>query len=111
MQWNLAAKILSLSRRGCIATWKLTAAKRQTWQRRRLSEASHESACLQRGVRMVLNKDYRPSNRPPTGPRGELRRGTASSENTRERGRAHGGVAWCVVDRCGFMMGGTRQVL
>src|SRR5262245_40539970 len=42
MQWDLAAKILSLSRRGCIATWKLTAAKRQTWQRRRLSEASHE---------------------------------------------------------------------
>lgn len=34
--------MLSLSRRGCIATWKLTAAKRQTWQRRRLSEASHE---------------------------------------------------------------------
>src|SRR5262249_13012924 len=42
MQWNLAAKMLSLSRRGCIATWKLIAAKRQTWQRRRLSEASHE---------------------------------------------------------------------
>src|SRR5215813_847000 len=42
MEWKLAAKILSLSRRGCIATWKLTAAKRQTWQRRRLSEASNE---------------------------------------------------------------------
>src|SRR5262249_29501062 len=40
--------MLSLSRRGCIATWKLTAAKRQTRQRRRLSEVSHERhrACL-----------------------------------------------------------------
>src|SRR5215813_3444807 len=48
MEWKLAAKILSLSRRGCIATSNLTAAKRQTWQtRRRLSrsegsQASHE---------------------------------------------------------------------
>ena len=31
---EVSSKILSLSRRGCIATWKLTAAKRQTWQRR-----------------------------------------------------------------------------
>ena len=39
---EVSSKILSLSRRGCIATWKLIAAKRQTWQRRRLSEGSHE---------------------------------------------------------------------
>ena len=45
---EVSSKILSLSRRGCIATWKLTAAKRQTGQRRRRlnrskgSEARHE---------------------------------------------------------------------
>jgi len=40
--------MLSLSRRGCIATWKLTAAKRQTRQKRRLSKVNHERhrACL-----------------------------------------------------------------
>src|SRR6266404_8968245 len=61
--------MLSLSRRGCIATWKLTAAKRQTWQRRRLSEASHErhrSAGSEGRVTSIGDINYE-KNRPELG--------------------------------------------